>query len=76
MAEPSVRSPGKGVVLGLIAALIVAMATVYLSYTRLKVPQIPLDWAALVFSGLTTGIITFFLVWGHFQKDATPPDRP
>ena len=54
------------------AGLLVALATVYLFYTKLKEPQIPLDWAALVFSGLTTGIITFFLVWGHFQKDPAP----
>jgi hypothetical protein len=59
----------KSLAFGLLAALFVALATIYLSYTRLKQPQIALDWAALIFSGLTTGIITFFIVWGHFQKD-------
>jgi len=41
----------------------------YLSCTQLKMPQIPLDWAALVFSGLVAGLLAFFIVWGHFQKD-------
>jgi hypothetical protein len=54
------------------AAVLVGSATMYLSLRYLKQPQIPLDWAALVFSGLTTGLITFFVVWGHFQKDPTP----
>lgn len=67
----SSRSPG--LIFALLAAALVAAATVYLSCTQLKPPQIPLDWAALVFSGLTTGIITFFIVWGHFQKDPSPP---
>jgi hypothetical protein len=62
----------KGVIVGGVAGLIVAAATVYVSYTMLKVPQVGLDWAALVFAGLTTGLIAFFIVWGHFQKDPTP----
>lgn len=61
-----------GYAVGIIAGLVVALGTIYISYTKLKVPQIPLDWAALIFSGLTTGIITFFIVWGHFQKDPHP----
>ena len=56
-------------------ALVVGLFTVYLSYTKLKEPQIALDWAALVFSGLTTAIITFFVTWGHFQKDPAPEKR-
>lgn len=63
----------KSIIIGLFAASIIAAATIYLSYTRLKQPQIFLDWAALIFSGLTTGIVTFFVVWGHFQKDPSPP---
>jgi hypothetical protein len=58
--------------LGGVVRLAVSAATMYLSYTKLKQPQIGLDWAALVFSGLTTGIIAFFIVWGHFQKDPEP----
>lgn len=50
-------------------ALLVCAGTMYLSYAKLKQPQILIDWLALVFCGLTTGIIAFFVVWGHFQKD-------
>ena len=64
-----------GTIVGTVAAVLVGAATIYLSYTKLKVPQIPLDWAALIFSGLTTAIITFFVVWGHFQKDPHVDDR-
>ncbi len=53
-------------------AVLVGLFTIYLSYTKLKEPQIPLDWAALFFSGLTTAIIAFFVTWGHFQKDPVP----
>src|SRR6185312_16355855 len=65
-----------GNLLATVAAVLVGAATVYLSYTKLKVPQIPLDWAALIFSGLTTAIIAFFVVWGHFQKDPEIKGRP
>jgi hypothetical protein len=65
----------KSVIFAILAGLVVAGATMYVSYTGLKVPQIPLDWVALVFSGLTTGLITFFVVWGHFQKDPQPEKR-
>ena len=54
---------------GLSAGLFVAVATMVLSYYKLKQPQIPLDWAALVFSGLTTGVIAYMVVWGHFQDN-------
>ena len=57
-----------------VAAVVAALATMYLSDKYLKQPQIALDWAALIFSGLTTGLITFFIVWGHFQKDPTPKE--
>jgi hypothetical protein len=50
----------------------VGLLTMYVSYTRLKIPQIPLDWAALLLSGLTTAILAFFIVWGHFQTDPLP----
>ena len=59
----------RGVIPGLVAGLMMAVATMYLSQRYLKQPQIPMDWAALVLSGLTTGIIVFFVIWGHFQKD-------
>ena len=64
----------KSVIFAIVAGLIVAVATMYVSYTGLKVPQIPLDWSALLFSGLISGLITFFIVWGHFQKDPQPDE--
>jgi hypothetical protein len=59
------------VILSVLAGLLVALATAYLSFNFLKRPELALDWAALGFSGLTTGLITFFVVWGHFQSDPT-----
>ena len=53
-------------------ALVAALGSVYISYTKLKEPQILLDWLALIFSGLTVGVIAFFLCWGHFQEDPAP----
>jgi len=75
--ENAVQKRTLGNALAIIAAVLVALATMYLSNKYLKEPQIPLDWAALIFSGLTTGLITFFVVWGHFQKDPVPkkPDE-
>ena len=70
------RKGSLGTIAGLLVAFVVAVATVFLSYYRLKVPQIPLDWVALVFSGLTTGCLAFFIVWGHFQKDPEPNTVP
>ncbi len=61
-----------GNLLATLAGVLVAAATMYISYTKLKQPQIPLDWAALAFSGLITGLLAFFIVWGHFQKDPAP----
>jgi hypothetical protein len=61
-----------GMIVGVLTGLVVALATAYISFTYLKQPQIPLDWAALVFSALTTGLVAFFVVWGHFQKDPEP----
>jgi hypothetical protein len=65
----------KDVILGLLAGSVMALATAWLSFNYLKRPDLALDWAALVFSGLTTGLITFFIVWGHFQKDPAPEKR-
>lgn len=73
MRDTSARRSVVGTVISLALALGVALVTVYISYTKLKEPQILLDWFALVFSGLTTGAITFFVSWGHFQKDPVPP---
>jgi hypothetical protein len=66
----------KGVIFGGLAGTVVGIVTMYVSFTILKRPEILLDWAALVFSGLATGLIMFFIVWGHFQKDPTPPPPP
>lgn len=68
----------KDVILSLLAGVIVALYTTWYSFNRLKRPELPLDWAALIFSGLTTGLIAFFVVWGHFQKDPVPDkkDKP
>lgn len=54
------------------AGTAVALLTMYISWAYLRRPQSLLDYAALVFSGLTTGIIVFFVVWGHFQRDPEP----
>ena len=62
----------KGTITSLVAGLLMCLATMYLSYHHLKQPQILFDWAALIFSGLVTGSITFFVVWGHFQDDPDP----
>ena len=67
--EHAVQKRTIGNTLATVAAVVVALATMYLSNTYLKQPQIALDWVTLVFSGLTTGLITFFVVWGHFQSD-------
>lgn len=62
-----------GNVLAIGAGVVVGAGTMYISYTRLKQPEFLIDQLALVFTGLTTGIIAFFVVWGHFQKDPAPP---
>jgi len=73
-----VNKRGIGTIAGSLAGLLMAAATMYLSYYHLKQPQNSLDWAgfidwsALIFAGLTTGIITLFEVWGHSQKDPVP----
>ncbi len=64
------RKPQIGTVVALAIALVVCAGTMYMTVTQLKPPDILLDWLALIFSGLTTGIISFFVVWGHFQNDA------
>ena len=63
------RKGSLGTIFGLVVGAVAAVVTMFLSYRYLKVPQIPLDWVALAFSGLTTGLLTFFIVWGHFQSD-------
>jgi hypothetical protein len=68
--EHAVQKRTVGNTLATLAAVLMALATMYLSNRYLKQPQIPLDWVTLVFSGLTTGLITFFIVWGHFQSDS------
>ncbi len=70
-----VRKKWIGHVCGALGGTVVGLATIYLSYTKLKVPQVGLDWAALILSGLTTGVIVFFVVWGHFQEDPVPEKR-
>ena len=70
----TMQTSAKSVIAGLLVGAIVAGGTGYLSYAKLKQPDGWLDWLALIFSGLTTGIIAFFLVWGHFQKDPVPPE--
>jgi hypothetical protein len=51
-------------------ALVVALVTIWASKHYLKDPEELLDWAALVFSGMTAGILAFFVTWGHFQEGA------
>ena len=54
------------------AALVVGLGTMWASATKLKEPDGPLDWTVLVLSGITTGTLVFFVVWGHFQSEPTP----
>ena len=67
-----------GNVLATVAALLVAVLTIFASLRFLKEPQDIktwvglLDWAVLAFSGMTTGVITFITVWGHFQSEPVP----
>ena len=59
----------RGLFPGLAAGSLAGALAIYVSYAHLKQPQNSLDWAALILSGLTVGIIAFFIVWGHFQGD-------
>ena len=52
-----------------VVALVVGLATMFVSLRYLKEPEGGLDWAVLVLSGLTTGTIAFFMTWGHFQDE-------
>jgi uncharacterized membrane protein len=61
-----------GNILAMVIALGVALVTIWASNRYLKSPQNSIDWAVLVFSGITTGIIAFFVTWGHFQSDPLP----
>src|SRR4051812_15795467 len=61
---------------GLAAGILAGALAIYVSYAHLKQPQNSLDWAALIVSGLTVGIIAFFIVWGHFQDDPVPEATP
>jgi drug/metabolite transporter (DMT)-like permease len=65
-----------GNILAVCAGVLAAVGTMLLSYYKLKVPQISLDWLALIFSGLTAGLIAFFIVWGHFQKEPGAEQNP
>ena len=62
----------RGVIPGLAAGALAGALAIYVSYAHLKQPQNSLDWAALIVSGLTVGIIAFFIIWGHFQSDPEP----
>ncbi|HUO07709.1 MAG TPA: hypothetical protein VM008_05385 [Phycisphaerae bacterium] len=58
-----------------LAAANVGLFTIYASLRFLKEPEIGwtraafLDWSVLIFSGATTGVVTFITIWGHFQKE-------
>jgi len=64
-----------GNVIASLAAANVALFTIYASLRYLKEPQTGwtqaavLDWSVLIFSGATTGVVTFITIWGHFQKE-------
>ena len=53
-------------------ALGVGCATIWVSMSYLKQPEDTIDWVVLILSGVTTGIIAFFMTWGHFQEDPKP----
>ena len=69
-----------GNVVATVCALLVGVLTIYASLRYLKEPQTGwtwvalLDWSVLIFSGVTTGTITFITVWGHFQKEPVVGD--
>ena len=63
------KATQRGLYPGLTAGVLMGAGTMYLSQRFLKQPQNSMDWAALILSGLTAGIIAFFIIWGHFQKD-------
>jgi len=59
--------------LATLAALTVGAAAYAVSY-KMREPQIWLDYAALIFAGLITSLIAFFITWGHFQKEPQSPN--
>ncbi len=65
-----------GNVISLTAALLTAVATLYLSVHYLARPRGWIDWMVQLSGAATTAIIIFFLVWGHFQKIPTAPADP
>jgi hypothetical protein len=58
-----------GNVLATLAAAAVGALTLWASVRYLKEPDGTADWIVLLLSGATTGTLTFFLVWGHFQDE-------
>ncbi len=39
----------------------------YVAWNWLARPETPLEWIVQICSGLTVGIVVFFMSWGHFQ---------
>jgi hypothetical protein len=39
----------------------------YITVRWLTAPETLLEWTVQICSGLTVGIVVFFLSWGHFQ---------
>jgi hypothetical protein len=58
-----------GNILSTVIGVVVGLFTVWASWKYLKPPEGALDWAVLMVSGLTTGVIAFFVTWGHFQEE-------
>ncbi|MGN6367126.1 MAG: hypothetical protein ACTHN5_02585 [Phycisphaerae bacterium] len=71
-----------GNIVAAVAALLVAILTIYASLRFLKEPQTGwtwvalLDWSVLIFSGATAGVIAYITVWGHFQKEPLADGEP
>ncbi len=63
--------------IGNIFATLIGLAagyvTIYFSLRYLREPQSTFDWVTLIASGMITGVIGFFVTWGHFQEDPMPP---
>jgi hypothetical protein len=54
------------------AGLVVGLGTMWVSKMYLRDPEGWLDWTVLVLTGITAGVLAFFVTWGHFQEEPKP----
>jgi hypothetical protein len=62
-----VSGPSFGTALAALSALAAAAGTFYISVWHLSRPDTLLGWLVQGSSGITVGVIVFFVVWGHFH---------